>query len=101
MSRLARKVAIRELLYLTYLASIGVQRSRGNPHRLPLSYIDAIIILEVTCSNSLYRLESIVLDVPGHWHIKGLQANSFRERLTILANEVSPEIPHGSGTTHS
>jgi hypothetical protein len=25
--RLARKVAIRELLYLTYLASIGVQRS--------------------------------------------------------------------------
>jgi len=28
------------------------------------------------------------------------QANSLREGLTILANEVSPEIPHGSGTIH-
>jgi hypothetical protein len=67
LSRLAHEVAIRELLYWTYHGSIGVQRSWGNPHRTPLSYVDARIILEVTCQNLLERIENFVEDVPAQW----------------------------------
>src|ERR1700685_885195 len=97
LSRLARKVAIRELLYWTYTASIGVLCycclsylcffSSGakslDPRVIILDvsrvdwylallpgvrpgfvpYIDAGTILAVTCSNSLYRLPSRVVEV--------------------------------------
>jgi hypothetical protein len=65
LSRPAHRVAIRELLYWTYHGSIGVQRSWDNPHRMPLSYVDAGIILEVTHYSWLERIKNSVLDVPG------------------------------------
>ncbi len=93
LSRLAHQVAIRELLYWTYHGSIGVQGSWANPHRIPLPYVDARIVLEVTRYNWLERIKNSVLDAPRQSRMYKVASEPVGGRLTIAPKEVWHAIP--------
>src|ERR1700693_622112 len=78
--------AIRELLYWTYLADIGLSRAGGKSSAIPPSYIDAGIILEVTRQISIGYFLYFVQYAPCTWPIlvaHMIATNRVVRRLTI------------------